>query len=151
MHALIKQSLANAVVVLDLEASDKVNVIRELVNKLQGDKRIRDLDLLEKDALEREEEMSTGTEKSLALHHARSLAVDEMAVVFARLKDPVDFGSLDENMSDLIFFTAAPRKSVQQYLKLTAHIIRVASKGETQAELRAAKSSEEVLKALGVL
>lgn len=149
-HIRLSEKIIPERIFFDLEASDRFEFIREVSRRLSGSEGISDADQMAQDAIIREEELSTGIDRGIAMPHARTNAVKELICAFVRPSEPVDFGSADGKPCDLIFFSAVPRKAVDQYLHLTAAIVRRLQKNGTTEKLRAASSKEDVLDALGI-
>ncbi len=147
---LLKNSLRPETVFLDIEADDCFTLIREISNKINRENLVIDSERLAEDAITREQEMPTGINAGIALPHARTSAVSRMVLAFARPAKPVDFSSPDGNPSDLILFSAIPLDCIDEYLKITAHLVRRLSRQEVASDLRNAKTPGEVLELLGL-
>ena len=113
MTALITPEL----VVLDANlGATKQEVIRKLAEVVAATGRA-EADGLEADALKSEDQSPTGMGDGIAIPHCRSAAVNENALVFARLDPPVDFGGFD-GPADLAFMIAAAEGSDATHLDL---------------------------------
>lgn len=131
-------------VVLDANLGEtKQEVIRKLAEVVAATGRA-EADGLERDALKREEQSPTGMGDGIAIPHCRSAAVNENALVFARLNPPVDFGGFD-GPADLAFMIAAAEGSDATHLDLLAMLARNLVRAEFVASLREAKTPEEIV------
>lgn len=137
-------------VFLDLDAPDRFVLIREVSARLGRESTVTDTDQLARDAILREEELSTGIDHGIAMPHARSDAVTRLTCAFVRPARPVDFGSADGRPCDLIFFSAVPRACVDQYLHFTAAVVRRLQGDGVVNQLRDAESAEQIISALGI-
>ncbi len=135
---------------LDVDATDRMSLIREVSARMVDHKEVIDATQLAEDAITREKELSTGIDRGIAMPHARTDAVSSLICAFVRPKQPVDFLSEDGKPCDLIFFSAVPRKCVDQYLFFTAAIVRKLHQQQVLDSLRNAKNRREVLTALGI-
>ncbi len=99
---------------------------------------------LARDVFAREAKTSTGMGGGLAIPHCRSEHVTEATLVFARLAQPVDFGSKD-GPADLVFLIAAPAAGDQEHLKLLTKLARALVRKEFTNALRTASSRDEVV------
>jgi nitrogen PTS system EIIA component len=131
-------------VILDVKSCrSKRQVLRELAReaaRLEGLDEQRLLDAL----MEREKLGTTGIGHGIAIPHARLDELDHMVGVFARLDQPVDFESLDDEPSDLIFLLLAPNAADTDSLKALARISRVLRNPGTRRRLREEQDRKQV-------
>ncbi|MBD3166092.1 hypothetical protein GF324_05820 [bacterium] len=137
-------------VFLDIEAGDAVSLIHTVSDRLRDCDEVISSREMAKAAVIREREMPTGIEHGIALPHARTHAVRGLLVAFVRPVKPIPFQAPDGEPADLIFFSAIPPRSITEYLKLTAHIVRMLSAEGLQETLRSAQTHADVCKALGL-
>lgn len=137
-------------VFLNVSALDDSDLIRTVVAKLNGIAGVLDADELAEAAVRRERELATGLEGGIAMPHARTKAVDRLIVSFVRPETPLNFASSDGSSSDLILFSAVPENCIDQYLYVTAQMIRKLGKEDIKSKLRSAASPEEVLQLLDI-
>ncbi|HEB84077.1 MAG TPA: PTS sugar transporter subunit IIA [Bacteroidetes bacterium] len=135
---------------LDMHAEDRFSLIRRICENLNSDPVVRNAETLAEAAITREEEMSTGIENGVALPHARTNAVTHLLLAFVRPERPLDFSAPDSQPVDLVFFSAVPPRCVDEYLKLTASIVRLLQKPGVVDGLRAADTPEAVRSCLGM-
>jgi PTS system nitrogen regulatory IIA component len=104
--------------------NSKRQVLKELAHKAGAKLGLDQQQLL--DALmERERLGTTGIGHGIAIPHARLHGLDRLVGLFARLEQPVDFESLDDQPSDLIFLLLAPDSADADSLKALARISRL--------------------------
>lgn len=144
----LREKLSVENVFLEIDAKDRFDLIQQVAKKLAVREEVSDSGSLAEAALQREEELSTGIDRGIAMPHARTDAVSGLICAFVRPKNPIDFGSADGRPCDLVFFSAVPRKFVDQYLHFTAAIVRKLQKSEILEGLRSAKTPTDVLTAL---
>ncbi|MCB2200481.1 PTS sugar transporter subunit IIA [bacterium] len=133
----------------DLPGTTSSELIRNIAAKLAECDEIRDADKMALAAIEREEELPTGIESGIALPHARTDAVRKLLCAFARPANPINFESPDGKPCDLVFFAAVPTDGVDDYLHLTASLIRKLHHTDVADQLRNANSADDILKVLG--
>jgi PTS system fructose-specific IIC component len=146
----LADGIRRGLVFLDVRGNSPEQVIRQIVQRMKSCEEISDLDRLAEDAAFREQELSTALEGGVALPHARSRGVRRMVCAFARLVEPVDFGAPDARLTDLVFFTAIPLASVDEYLHFTAALVRRLAAPTVIDELRSAEDVDAVLATLGI-
>jgi PTS system nitrogen regulatory IIA component len=88
----------------------------------------------------REELGSTGLGEGFALPHARIERLDRFFGMFARLKRPVHFDSIDAKPVDLIFLLLSPATAQGEHLAALAAVSRHLRNEEFAARLRGASS-----------
>ena len=123
-------------IILDLRSCrSKRQVLKELSRQaghLTGIDQQRLLDAL----LERERLGTTGIGHGIAMPHAKLDEINRVVGLFARLDQPVDFESLDDQPSDLIFLLLAPNSADTTSLKALARISRLLRDPGTRERLR---------------
>lgn len=99
-----------SLVLFDVEAQSKEEVIKRLISKLFNEGYIESEQAFLEAVLKREEVSPTGMEKGLAIPHGKSAAVKKAVFAAARLKTPVnDWESIDPNNKvQLVFLIAIP-------------------------------------------
>jgi len=91
---------------------------------------------------------STGLGKGVAIPHGRVKGSDNVEVSFIRLKKPLSFDAVDGEPVDLLFALAVPETCGEDHLKLLAQVAELFSDPDLLVELRAAESSQGLLKLL---
>ncbi|MBO6765473.1 PTS IIA-like nitrogen regulatory protein PtsN [Maricaulis sp.] len=94
--------------------------------------------------LQRERLGSTGVGQGVAIPHARLAGIDSVVGIFARLRTPVDFESIDGRPADLIFMLIAPEEAGAEHLKALARVSRLLRREDVRQRLRAAPDSEAI-------
>ena len=85
---------------------------------------------------EREKLGPTGMGHGVAIPHARINSISSIKGVFAKLINPLDFGSMDSQNVDLIFVLIAPHESGANHLKALAKVSRILRNKSTCEKLR---------------
>jgi len=142
--------LTSDTIFFDMKGDTRSDLIRRICERLADRDEVVSAERMAEAAIEREEELPTGIEKGIALPHARTNAVKKLVCAFIRPATPIDFSSPDGEPSDLIFFSAIPTDCVDEYLRLTAGLIRKLHTPGVIDELRNANTTSDILKALGI-
>lgn len=87
--------------------------------------------------LQRERLGSTGVGKGIAIPHGKFPDFDRIAGVFARLHQPIEFESLDDQPVDIVFLLLAPESAGADHLKALSRIARVLRDPTRISNLRA--------------
>ncbi len=86
--------------------------------------------------LQRERLGSTGLGRGIAIPHGRMAALKSMFCLFARLDEPVDFESTDNERVDLIFLLLAPESAGADHLKALSRVSRLLREPSVIEQLR---------------
>ena len=86
--------------------------------------------------LRREKLGSTGVGNGIAIPHGKIPGVRRITGVFARMEQPVDFDSLDDQPVDLVFLLLAPEGAGADHLKALSRIARMLRDADTVAKIR---------------
>jgi Kef-type K+ transport system membrane component KefB/mannitol/fructose-specific phosphotransferase system IIA component (Ntr-type) len=133
---------------LDLKGGAKYEIIGELVDLLAYRGRLLDRNLVFKDVLEREKTMSTAMQDGIALPHAKSDGIDDLAVAVGIKRDGVDFDSLDGEKSRIFILVVSPRKDPGPHVQFLAAIGTVLNDAAVREELINAGSAETAVRLL---
>lgn len=130
-------------IVADLKVSSKKQAIHDLARKaadLTGEHERAIFDVL----MERERLGTTGVGGGIAIPHGKLAGLNRLYGVFARLSDPVDFSSIDEQPVDLVFLLLAPETAGADHLKALARVSRLLRDKSTCEKLRGAQSADAI-------
>ena len=140
----IRSLLMKDIMIMDLNATTKSEVIDEMVHNYYEHGIIDDEDLYKKDIIKREEEGSTGMGDGIAIPHAHDAAVKKPAVQFARSVAGVDYDSMDGQPAHLFFMIAAPEGGDNTHLQALAALSQVLMNPDVVTALKAADTPDKV-------
>jgi PTS system fructose-specific IIA component/PTS system nitrogen regulatory IIA component len=133
-------------ILLDLKAENKEEAIEEIALVLKNSKGVLDFDQFFTDILDREKLKTTGIGKGIAIPHARSESVDRFLVAFGRVRQGIDFDSLDNQPTKLIFLMGTPKnKEVGSYLKILTYLTRLLDKESFRNVLLEVEKPKDVI------
>ncbi|MFE0557378.1 fructose-specific PTS transporter subunit EIIC [Paenibacillus sp. NPDC058910] len=130
--------------IMDLKAVTKEAAIDELIASLAASGRINDPVLFKEMVLKREAESSTGIGGGIAMPHAKTKAVNEPTVVFAKSRQGVDFEALDGEAAYVFFMIAAPEGAGNTHLRTLAALSRLLIDAEFIGQLMNTNTPGEV-------
>lgn len=130
---------------LKMHADDKQTAIRELVESLGHAGKLEDETIVLEAILEREQTMSTGMQHGVAIPHGRSTGVKELAVAVGIVPDGIDFQSLDDKPTKIIFLVASPRDNPGPHLQILAGIAGIVNSEEARDEMLTISSRKKLL------
>lgn len=143
----LAQLLTPELILPDLRADGHLAVIGELVSGLVSAGALPES--LRAEALSsletREEQISTGIGNGVAIPHAFSEKLDQVAAIFGRSKQGVDFNALDGKKVHLIVLFIVPSRDYHLHLRTLAAIAKMFTNSEVRGQLLEAETSEEML------
>ena len=139
-----KQLLVPENVLLSIEATTKEEVIRELLDLIVESGKVSDRDEALDALLEREEKMSTGMEKGIAIPHGKCGCVDELVAAVGVSREGIDFEALDKKPSHIFIMTLSPKSRSGPHIQFLAEVSQLLKSEEVRSKLLAAESREEV-------
>ncbi|BDP85654.1 PTS sugar transporter subunit IIA [Enterococcus faecium] len=134
---------------IDLNASDKKSVVEKLSKLLETNGFVSDHKQFQKDVFDRENHMTTGIGKNIAIPHGKSLAVIESTVAVAKLKRSVEWGALDDQPVDLVFLLAIKDTDKgTNHLRILAELSGRLMDDEFVKRIKDSRNKKELVKAL---
>ena len=132
------------VVALDLEATGKDEVLKEMIQLLDLDEKSQGI--LFKMLKRRENLGSTGIGRGIAIPHCRSLVVDRLRIAFGRTNQPIEFDAIDDNATRFFFLIVAPPLEVSnQYLPVLGKIAQFAKEADVPDRLASITDPDQFL------
>jgi PTS system nitrogen regulatory IIA component len=142
----ISNILKQKYVALNLESSEKENILAELVDVAASSGKVKNKKALLTALLEREKLGSTGIGNGVGIPHTKVDGAKEPILVFGRAQQGVDFNSLDGGLTYIFFVLISPKEEVGRHLKILARLSHIIKDKFTVGQLRKAKTQAEVLK-----
>jgi PTS system nitrogen regulatory IIA component len=124
-------------IIPSLKAKSKKQALQELSQRAAEITGLHARELFDT-LLQRERLGSTGLGRGIAIPHVKAKQLKEIVCLFARLDEPIEFESLDNEPVDLIFLLLAPEHASGDHLKALARISRLLREPGTITRLRAA-------------
>ncbi len=145
MELRISNFLKPEAVMMEINATEKLAAIEELVEFMVGKNIARDRQQLFDALAKRENLESTGIGEGIAIPHARTDAVDDLVLVFARSSSGIDFSSIDGKPSHIIFLIASPENKKSEYIIALAKLSRLLRRLPVREQLKNARNPQEVM------
>jgi mannitol/fructose-specific phosphotransferase system IIA component (Ntr-type) len=98
-----------------------------------------------KDVLQREAAMSTGMQHGIALPHAKTGGVSDLAVAVGIKREGIDFESADGEKSRLFILVVSPRKVSGPHIQFLAAIGAVLKNDEVREGVIRASTGEQAV------
>ncbi len=132
-------------VLLEPKSNNKDDIIKELCNFAYTHGIVGNEEEFFTVIDNREKLGSTGIGKNIAIPHGRCDCVKNLALVFARHKEGIEFESLDGTPAKIFFLLAAPLDVESKYLQVLAHLSRLLREKDFRERLLDAKDPQEIL------
>ncbi len=142
----IHQLLRPESIRVGLPGETKAQVLEGLIGLLDGHPGVRDVRRVYEAVSDREQVMSTGVGKGLALPHAKTAAVLETVAAFAVTEHPIPFGAIDDQPVRLLFLLIGTEEAKSQHLKILSRISRLMNREAFRDELLHAHDAADVIR-----
>ena len=129
-------------------ALDKKSCIQEMAEFLFEKGVITSLDTFLEAIFERENLMSTGIGRGVAIPHARSSVVTKLKIALYTLENELEYNSIDGEPVKIIFMIAVPESMKQEYMKVLSLISNFCKEEENRKKLINSKSEKEAMEIL---
>ncbi|OOE33230.1 PTS fructose transporter subunit IIC [Salinivibrio kushneri] len=140
---MISELINERLILLNLDATSKQDVFKELSQALVNNGRVSDQAAFIADVNAREALGNTGFEAGIALPHAKSDAVTTPGVVIGISRDGIDYGAEDGELSHIFFMIASPTNGGDHHIEVLATLSsKLIEPGFTQALLAANTASD---------
>lgn len=128
---------------LRLQGRTKKEILKELVDLISSSDEEREK--LLRVILDREERMSTGVGKGVAMPRGRIDFLSQLRGAFGMKPEGVDFEALDGAPVNTFFLLVAPKGEDSSYVKAISLLARILNQDSFRESLLKAKSETEVL------
>ena len=135
-------------VAVGIDASSKEGVIDQIIDLLADDSAITDIESVRSAVIERENAMSTGVGKGIALPHGKSQGVTTTVAALATTARPIPFGAVDGQPVQMIFLLVGTPESKSEHIRILSRISRLLSRETFTQELLKATSPDMLLETL---
>ncbi len=134
-----------SLVVFNLKADAKKDVIEELVNLVSSSNMVKDAEQLLTDVIDRENLVTTGVGYGVAFPHAKTRSVKGIVIAFGRSTKGIDFDAMDHKPVHLFFLIAAPEDAIGAHLNVMARLSYLMKSEKNRQKLMEASSPGDVL------
>ena len=107
----------------ELEATEKADAIKELTSKTKSLKMLSDPTKFQENVIKREENMSTGLGKGVAIAHGNCSKNEKLIVALGLSHKGIEFNAIDQKPVHILFLVANPPDSQKEYLHILSTIV----------------------------
>jgi len=145
----IAEFFQESLCIFDLKSTDKRGALAEMVECISSEFRLKDKDLILDMLMNREALGSTAIGKGVAFPHGRSIALQELTLLFARSEAGVEFDALDKTPTHLFFLIIAPPQDKENlYLQVLGHLVELIKTSSIRQQLMDAANYDMLNSAL---
>lgn len=141
MAEMIDQRLIS----LNLDVTNKEDAIQKICRMMYDAGKVSDYDQYLNGVKNREAEFATGMGNGIAIPHCKNDCVKEAAFTLVKLKNPVDWGSLDDEPVDYVIMLAAPESSDNVHLKMLSELAVSLMDDNFRESLKDAADVEQII------
>lgn len=138
----LEEYLKKDLIIHELTASTKEEVLAELVQRVCRSNDEVDHDVALRVLHERERLGTTGIGDGIAIPHGKLTGLDTMIVAMGRSTGGLDFESLDGRPVHVVFLVLAPEHVAGMHLRILAHISRLLKDADFRRALLDAPDDE---------
>ncbi len=136
--------LTPRLIIYPLEAETKEEAIGLLVDRLFDEGLILNPEVAKKAIMDRENLMTTGVGKGVALPHGKYPDIAEVLVTAGVSVEGIDFKAIDAQPVHIIVLLLTPERLPSKHLKLLSKFSRMLNNNQCRAEILDATSAEEI-------
>ena len=107
---------------LSLDAKDKEEAIQKICRMMYDAGKVTDYNEYLAGVKARELEFATGMGNGIAIPHCKNSCVKAAAFTLVKLKNPIEWGALDNEPVDYVIMLAAPDSSDNVHLKMLSQL-----------------------------
>ena len=89
--------------------------------------------------------MSTGIGQGLAIPHGKTDAITQNYAAFARLKEPIEFNSIDSKPVQLIFLMVSPYSDQRSHIRLLSRVSTLMNYDDFRSNLLIVPNQEDLI------
>lgn len=140
----ITEFLNKNAIKIGIQATEKEDALKELVDVLANVQDIGDRKAIVKALVDRENLGSTGIGQGIAIPHGKTDKVKELIAVLGISQKGVNFEALDGELVYIFFLLVAPKETAGPHLKALAQISRLLRDSYFCELMRRCKTPDEV-------
>ena len=129
---------------LDLQAQNKTDAIKELVDMLAANGELTDPKKVLESVLDRETTRTTGIGNGLAIPHGKCTGTDHLVMAVGKAQTPIDFQAIDGRPVTWIWLLSSPPDKTGPHIHALARISRLMTIDKFRQALATAQTPEDV-------
>lgn len=142
----LQEMIDEKLVAFDLDVKDKADAMKKVGHMMLEAGKIDDEEEYVKGLFAREEEFETGIGNGIAIPHCRNKCVKDAAFTLVRLKEPIEWGSMDGAPVNYVIMLAAPDREGNAHIDMLAALARKLMDDGFRQSLLEANSIDDIKK-----
>ena len=138
-------------ILLDLQAREKLPALRELVTALQHHPALPRPEAFFRELLARERNTNTALGNGLAMPHARTDLCDDIVIAAGRSSAGIDYAAPDGQPVRLLFMLGSPQGQLTRYHQLIVGLARMLNRTANRDRLLAATDAADFIRVMASL
>ena len=135
-------------IIVTLKGNNKVEVVKELIDRLKENGSIDDSDTILKAVMEREKIMTTGVGRGVAIPHCKIKECSQFSIALGLHPEGINYESIDHLPAKIIFLLIGPEDNPGMHIRLLSRISRLISRDALKEELLKCSDSGEIFNIL---
>ena len=132
-------------VLLDIQANDKVEIFQKIVEAMTEGKVISKPGNFLEEILQREYVSPTSIGRGVALPHTRTYFVDKPVIAFARIEPAISFSDRPLDSVEFVFLMGTPKNDPNTYLRILKNLCTLLHEKTFLDKLRLAETPDKVI------
>jgi fructose-specific phosphotransferase system IIA component len=142
----LQSVLDKELIVLNLQASTKEEVIEKLAEVLFKNDKLISKEVYIKDVLERERHCTTGIGSGIAIPHGKSNGVKQTSIAIGKLLEEIEWQAFDKKPVKMVFLLSVKKEDTEEmHLRTISSIATSLSEDDTINRLLKATTTEEII------
>ncbi len=141
----ISDLLDSNTVLPGLSACNKSGAINELIDALSSKLDEPTITSVRQAVMDRENIMSTGVGKGLAIPHGKSSQLTETYAAFGKLITPVEYDAIDGEPVNILFLLVGPKSQNSVHIKMLSRISRLLNSSAFREKLLACNDTDKII------
>lgn len=142
----LQEMIDERLVAFDLDVKDKADAMKKVGHMMLEAGKIDDEEEYVKGLFAREEEFETGIGNGIAIPHCRNKCVKDAAFTLVRLKEAIEWGSMDGAPVNYVIMLAAPDGEGNAHIDMLAALARKLMDDGFRQSLLEANSIDDIKK-----
>lgn len=146
----LSQYFKEPLCIFDLKSDNKRDALAEMVDCVCREYNLKDREIILEMLLNRESLGSTAIGKGVAFPHGRTLAIQELSLLFAKSEKGIDFDAVDKKPTHLFFLIIAPPQDKDNlYLQVLGQMVDIIKNDQSRNRFMKVTSYQELGAILG--
>ena len=135
-------------ILFGINVKNKKHLFQELSLKSENFNKLINQKILFEKIIQREKLGNTSISNGIAMPSALIDQIEKSFVLFTTLSNPIDYGSADKKLVDLVCLVVSPTSSKSKHLYILSHFSRLLKNRHIATQLRGCENSDALFAVL---